>query len=91
MTYSENSFNLHDKKLTSTKDKKIEFTDMMKELEKKLNLYHYFEKTIIELYIQFIIYDKKYELAPSSRIMQIKDPNKKYKQIDDYIQNKVKL
>src|SRR6266498_5055161 len=36
------------------------------------------------------MYDKKYELASSSRIMQIEDPDEKYKQIDDYAQNKAK-
>ncbi|RGB22623.1 hypothetical protein C1646_775799 [Rhizophagus diaphanus] len=36
------------------------------------------------------MYDKKYEPEPSSRIMRIEDPDEKYKQIDDYAQNKAK-
>src|SRR5205814_1481906 len=65
--------------------------DVAKELEKELDLYHYFEKTIVGLCARFIMYHKKYELQPSSRIMRIEDPDEKYKQIDDYAQNKAKL
>jgi hypothetical protein len=36
------------------------------------------------------MYDKKYEPAISNKIMQIKDLNEKYKQIDDNAQKKVK-
>ena len=36
------------------------------------------------------MYDKKYELASSSRIMQIKDPDEKYIQIDNYAQKQAK-
>ena len=50
MTHSENTFDLHGKKLMPTKGEKIEFADVMKELKKELNLYHYFEKTIVGLY-----------------------------------------
>ncbi|RGB29536.1 hypothetical protein C1646_766510, partial [Rhizophagus diaphanus] len=77
-------------KLKLTKGEKMEFADVAKELEKELDLYHYFKKTIIGLCARFIIYHKKYEPQPSSRIMQIEDPDEKYKQIDDYAQNKAK-
>ncbi|RIB12706.1 hypothetical protein C2G38_2199925 [Gigaspora rosea] len=37
------------------------------------------------------MYDKCYEPASLDKIMQIEDPDKKYKQIDDYAQKKAKL
>ena len=64
----------------------MEFVNVAKELDKELDLYHYYEKTIIGLYIQFIMYDKKYESTLISRIIQIKDPDEKYMQIDNYTQ-----
>src|SRR5438067_6967377 len=91
VTHPENTFDLHGRKLTPTKGEKMEFADVTKELEKELDLYHYFEKTIVGLCARFIMYDKKYEPAFSSRIMRIEDPDEKYKQIDDYAQNKAKL
>ncbi|CAG8687715.1 15606_t:CDS:1, partial [Funneliformis mosseae] len=90
VSYPENTFDLHGRKLMSTKDEKMEFADVAKELEKKLDLYHYFKKTIISLRARFIMYNKKYEPEPSSRIMRIEDLDEKYKQIDDYAQNKAK-
>src|SRR6266542_5727501 len=36
------------------------------------------------------MYDKKYESIPISRIMQIKDPDEKYMQIDNYAQKQAK-
>ena len=69
----------------------MKFADVAKELEKELNLYHYFKKTIVRLCTRFIMYDKKYKSASSSRIMRIEDPDEEYKQIDDYAQNKAKL
>ena len=36
------------------------------------------------------MYDKRYKPALSDKIMQIKDPDEKYKQIDDYAQKKAK-
>ncbi|RIA85296.1 hypothetical protein C1645_741676 [Glomus cerebriforme] len=69
VTHPENTFNLHSKKLTSTKGEKIEFADVTKEFGKELDLYHYFKKTIVGLYARFIMYEKKYEPASSSRIM----------------------
>src|SRR5436305_15301843 len=69
----------------------MKFADVAKELEKELNLYHYFKKTIVRLCTRFIMYDMKYKSASSSRIMRIEDPDEKYKQIDDYVQNKAKL
>ncbi|CAI2181087.1 8334_t:CDS:2 [Funneliformis geosporum] len=88
--HPDTTFNLRDRKLTLTKGEKMEFVDVTKELDKKLDLYHYFEKTIIGFYVRFIMCDKKYELTLSDKIMQIEDPDKKYKQIDDYAQKKVK-
>ncbi|CAG8723963.1 1981_t:CDS:1, partial [Funneliformis mosseae] len=90
VSHPENTFDLHGRKLMPTKGEKMEFADVAKELGKELDLYHYFEKTIIGLCAQFIIYNKKYKPEPSSQIMRIEDPDKKYKQIDDYAQNKAK-
>ncbi|CAG8690557.1 16429_t:CDS:2 [Funneliformis mosseae] len=67
---------------------RMEFVDVTKELGKELDLYHYFKKTIIGLYVRFIMYDKRYEPALLDKIMQIKDPDEKYKQIDDYVQRR---
>ena len=36
------------------------------------------------------MYDKRHELTLSDKIMQIKDPDEKYKQIDDHAQKKAK-
>ncbi|RGB25018.1 hypothetical protein C1646_675921 [Rhizophagus diaphanus] len=90
VTHPDTTFNLHGRKLKPTKGEKMEFADVAKELGKELDLYHYFKKTIIGLCARFIMYDKKYEPEPSSRIMRIKDLDEKYKQIDDYAQNKAK-
>ncbi len=84
VTHPNMTFNLHSRKLDSTKDEKMEFVNMVKELNKKLNLYYYYEKIIIGLCARFIIYDKKYELTSISTIMQIKDLDKKYMQINNY-------
>ncbi|PKK60995.1 hypothetical protein RhiirC2_792482 [Rhizophagus irregularis] len=91
VTHPDMTFDLHGRKLTLTKGKRIEFVNVAKELGKALDLYHYFEKTIIGLCVQFIMYDKRYEPALSDKIMQIRDPDEKYKQIDNYAQKKAKL
>jgi hypothetical protein len=90
VTHPDTTFDLHGRKLTPTKGERMEFVDVAKELGKELDLYHYFEKTIIGLCARFIMYDKKYEPALSDKIMQIEDPDEKYKQIDDYAQKKAK-
>ena len=43
------TFDLHGRKLNLTKGDKMEFVDVAKELGKELDLYHYYEKTIIGL------------------------------------------
>ena len=90
VTHPDTTFDLHGRKLDPTKGEKMEFVDVAKELGKELDLYHYYEKTIIGLCARFIMYDKKYEPALSDKIMQIEDLNEKYKQIDDYAQKKTK-
>ncbi|CAG8532141.1 2425_t:CDS:2 [Funneliformis mosseae] len=52
VAHSEITFDLYGKKLKPTKGEKMEFADVAKELEKELDLYHYFEKTIIDLCTQ---------------------------------------
>src|SRR6266542_2841999 len=86
VTHSDMTFDLYGRKLNLTKGKKIEFVDVMKELDKELDLYHYYEKTIISFYTRFIMYDKKYEPTSISIIMQIKNSDEKYMQIDNYAQ-----
>ncbi|PKY32985.1 DNA/RNA polymerase [Rhizophagus irregularis] len=66
ITHPDTTFDLHGRKLKPTKGEKMEFADVAKELGKELDLYHYFEKTIIGLYARFIMYDKMYEPEPSS-------------------------
>ncbi|CAG8778615.1 18103_t:CDS:1, partial [Rhizophagus irregularis] len=68
VTHPDTTFDLHGRKLKPTKGEKMEFADVAKELGKELDLYHYFEKIIIGLCARFIMYDKKYEPEPSSRI-----------------------
>src|SRR2546421_12046239 len=46
--HPKNTFDLHGRKLTPTKGEKMEFADVTKELEKKLDLYHYFEKLLLD-------------------------------------------
>ncbi|CAB5183161.1 unnamed protein product [Rhizophagus irregularis] len=90
VTHPDTTFDLHGRKLEPTKGEKMEFVDVAKELGKELDLYHYYEKTIIGLCARFIMYDKRHEPTPSDKIMQIKDPDEKYKQIDDHAQKKAK-
>ncbi len=49
VTHSDTTFDLHGRKLNLTKGDKMEFVDVAKELGKELDLYHYYEKTIIGL------------------------------------------
>ena len=90
VTHPDTTFDLYGRKLTLMKGERMEFTDVVKELSKELDSYYYFEKTIISLCARFIMYDKKYKLALSDKIMQIKDLDEKYKQINDYAQKKAK-
>ena len=43
------TFDSHGRKLNLTKGEKMEFVNVAKELSKKLDLYHYYKKTIIGL------------------------------------------
>src|SRR3954447_9047921 len=90
VTHPDTTFDLHGRKLDPTKGEKMEFVDVAKELGKELDLYHYYEKTIIGLCARFIIYDKRHEPIPLDKIMQIENPDEKYKQIDDHAQKKAK-
>ena len=49
VTHPDTTFDLHGRKLNLTKGDKMEFVDVAKELDKELDLYHYYEKTIIGL------------------------------------------
>ncbi|CAG8654142.1 17163_t:CDS:2 [Cetraspora pellucida] len=90
MVYLNKVFDLFGFKLTIRKADQMEFIDIAKELNKKLDLSHYFKNTINGLCAQFIMYDKKYEPPSTDKIMKITDSDEKYKQIDTYAQNKAK-
>ncbi len=47
VTHPDTTFDLHGRKLNLIKGEKMEFVDVAKELDKELDLYHYYEKTII--------------------------------------------
>ena len=49
VTHSDMTFDSHSRKLNLTKGDKMEFVNVVKELGKELDLYHYFEKSIISL------------------------------------------
>jgi len=49
VTHPDITFDLHGRKLNPTKGEKMEFVDVAKELDKELDLYHYYEKIIIGL------------------------------------------
>ena len=49
VTHSDMTFDLYGRKLMPTKGERMEFINMAKELNKELDLYHYFEKIIIGL------------------------------------------
>ena len=90
VAHSNTTFDFHGRKLTLMKGERMEFTDVVKKLGKKLDLYYYFEKTIISFCARFIMYEKRYEPISSNKIMQIENPDEKYKQIDDYMQKQAK-
>jgi hypothetical protein len=90
VTHPETTFDIYGKKIYPSKGEKMEFADIAQELGKELDLYHYYEKTIIGLCARFIMYDKRHGPTPSNKIMQIEDPDEKYKQIDDHAQKKAK-
>ena len=66
----------------------MEFPDIAKELNIEIDIGHYLEKTV-GLYARFINDDERYQ-PPSNIIMQIKDSDKREKEIDDYSQRKAK-
>ncbi|CAG8672864.1 11958_t:CDS:1, partial [Dentiscutata heterogama] len=88
--YLDKVFDLSGFKLTIRKADQMEFADIAKDLNRKLNLSHYFENTINGLCTRFIMYDKKYKPLSTDKIMKITDSDEKYKQIDTYTQNKAK-
>ncbi|PKY43459.1 DNA/RNA polymerase [Rhizophagus irregularis] len=90
VTHPEELFDLRGRKLNPNKYDKMEFVDVAKELGKEIDLYHYFEKTIVGLCARFIMYEKKYEPGPTDGIMKLSDMDKKYNQIDCHAQKKAK-
>src|SRR6266516_1198241 len=83
-------FDLSGKKLKLPKADRMEFIDIAKELGRSIDLSHYFKNTITSLCARFIMYDEKYEPVSSDKIMQLEDPDEKYKQINEYAQKRAK-
>ncbi|RIB21397.1 DNA polymerase family B-domain-containing protein [Gigaspora rosea] len=67
----------------------MEFPDIAKELNTEIDISHYLEQTV-GLYTRFINDDKRYQPSSSYKIMQLKDSDKKEKQIDAYSQKEAK-
>ncbi|RIB08842.1 DNA-directed DNA polymerase [Gigaspora rosea] len=67
----------------------MEFPDIAKELNTEIDISHYLEQTV-GLCARFINDDEKYQPPSSHKIMQLKDSDKKEKQIDAYSQKEAK-
>ena len=67
----------------------MEFANIAKEFNIEINISYYLEQTV-GMYARFINEDDSYQPPPSDKIMQIKDSNKREKEIDDYSRRKAK-
>ncbi|RIB10232.1 hypothetical protein C2G38_2250893 [Gigaspora rosea] len=67
----------------------MEFPDIAKELNTEIDISHYLEQTV-GLCARFINDDERYQPPSSHKIMQLKDSDKKEKQIDAYSQKEAK-
>ncbi len=67
----------------------MEYADIAKEQNMKIDINYYLGMTTA-ICVRFINEDDSYQLFPSDRIMQIKDSDKKEKQIDIYSQKEAK-
>ena len=71
------------------KDDYMEYPKIAKESNMEIDIGHYLEQTI-GMCIRFINEDDRYQSPQSDKIMQIKDLDKREKEIDDYSQRKAK-
>ena len=67
----------------------MEFANIAKEFNMEIDISYYLEQTV-GMCARFINKDDSFQLPPSDKIMQIKDSDKREKEIDDYSQRKAK-
>src|SRR3954447_8634616 len=67
----------------------MEFANIVKEFNMEIDISYYLEQTV-GMCAHFINEDNSFQLPPSDKIMQIKDSDKREKEIDDYSQRKAK-
>ena len=65
----------------------MKFANIAKEFNMEIDISYYLEQTV-EMCARFINEDDSFQPLPSDKIMQIKDLNKREKEIDDYFQRK---
>ncbi len=71
------------------KDDYMKYLKIAKKFNMKIDISYYLKQTV-GMYICLINEDDKYQLFSSDKIMQIKDLDKREKEIDDYFQRKAK-
>src|SRR6266540_177939 len=71
------------------KDDYMKYLKIAKKFNMKIDISYYLKQTV-GMYICLINEDDKYQLFSSDKIMQIKDLDKRKKEIDNYFQKKVK-
>ena len=67
----------------------MEFANIVKEFNMEIDISYYLEQTV-GMCARFINEDDSFQPPPSDKIMQIKDSDKREKEIDDYSQRKAK-
>jgi len=67
----------------------MEFANIAKEFNMEIDINYYLEQTV-GMCARFINEDDSFQPPPSDKIMQIKDLDKREKEIDDYSQRKAK-
>ncbi|PKK58672.1 DNA/RNA polymerase [Rhizophagus irregularis] len=82
-------YNEKDRKEPHRVDYYMEYADIAKELNMKIDINYYLEKTV-GLCACIINKDDRYQPPPSHKIMQLKDSVEKEKQIDTYSQDEAK-
>ena len=68
----------------------MEYADIAKEENMEIDI-NYYLGTTVAICIRFINEDDRYQPPTKNKIMQIKDSDKKEKEIDDYFQRKAKI
>ena len=83
-------YNEQDRKMPHRVRDYMEYADIAKERNIEIDI-NYYLGTTVEMCARFINEDDRYQLPPKDKIMQIKDSDKKKKEIDDYSQRKAKF